>query len=137
MPEVNPLTNIRPLIHDALVVDSHPMLTGYALGHNLPNISILPTILINTGCLILAFKAQASSIHSLTASAWPFLFFIGVSTSSPLYFQDQRRVPDLWQSLPPREANLRARAIQALGHHLDNYPETIGVYRKRMLGLKS
>ncbi|MCZ6672017.1 MAG: ComEC/Rec2 family competence protein [Verrucomicrobia bacterium] len=86
-----------------------PMMCGYVLGHHLPEIATIPAVVLALVALITAYWTQRGDSDSSLRKYWPLLFFIGVSATSLLYYQHNRRFPDLWEILPPREAKLQIK----------------------------
>jgi competence protein ComEC len=85
------------------------MICGYVLGYHLPNLPILPPLFLAFVCLAAAAWIQFGRNASKRERFWPYLFILAVTITSLVYFQQNRYFPDLWESLPPREASLQLK----------------------------
>ena len=83
-----------------------PMIGGYVAGHHLPDLTVLTTWLVALVALSGALCIILKSANSLHKAYWSIFFLLGVFIASLLYYQQSRSFPELWETLPPREANL-------------------------------
>ena len=99
-----------------------PIIGGYTVGHFLPTLPVLPTLLLAFICLAIAFFLSRESTQIGKQNYWPYFMIIGVSVTSLLYYQQNRQFPELWNQLPPREAFLELKVKRL---YASNHPEKI------------
>ncbi|MDA0347967.1 MAG: ComEC/Rec2 family competence protein [Verrucomicrobia bacterium] len=99
-----------------------PMIGGYTMGHFLPPLPVLPTLLLAFICLAIAFWVSRKRANLGRQDYWAYFMILGVSVASLLYYQQNRQFPELWNHLPPREAFLELKVKQL---YASNDPEII------------
>ncbi len=83
-----------------------PLISGYTLGHHLPEIA--PLIPLSVGVAALGGAAWSLRLRRKSALVliWPIAFTLGMLSVSLAYFQKIHHTPEAWSQLPPREAIL-------------------------------
>jgi competence protein ComEC len=82
------------------------MIAGYVAGHHLPNLPVWILMMVATFALVFSFCLLNNPTKAQLHRYWSLPFLLGVFAASLLYYQQSRKFPELWETLPAREANL-------------------------------